>query len=241
LSRRSDDLLVFQATMAQSNAPRALAVDSEVRLKHDSDLFVTSWTAEKGFKPATPYSFQDREANLIISLMALTKWKRPTKKGPAVFGPWVAAEIHDDTIRERKRFLQTSQIRNIRILIADTIHTHNTKHSKSQDNKDYFASLTAADFEWWDRIKLGNPMNVVTPALARVELEYKLHRSWLADNKAIANVAAFLYSGVLANNPQDPPKDRVLAEDMYEVVVPVLEVSLRLFAATSHRPVNRMS
>jgi hypothetical protein len=232
---------VFQATVAQSKAPRALAVDSEVRLKDDIDLFTTSWSAEKGFRPVTPYSFEDREADLIVSLMSLTKWKRPAKKGSAVFGPWVAAEIHDDTIKERKRFLLISQIRNIRILIADTIHTHNAKHSRTEENRDYFASLTAVDFEWWDRIKLGNPKNVITPVLGRVELEYKLQRSWLVDNKAIINLAALLYSGVLANNPQDPLKDRVLSENMYEVVAPVLEVRLRLFAATSHSPVNRMS
>jgi hypothetical protein len=225
-------------------------------LEQGASAFSKAWTRHKMYK--TPiYSTQKlRKDDLHLSLMHWTCWNRPSKKGAKTIAEWVAAEVSDTRLDERKKNLRHPHIRFVRQFIVDTIIDHNVRIARlSKSTRDEINEIRDEPFEWWDQIKPCPPHEINAENVDKIARDYELDVNWKADNDIMAKLGVILYQGLLTNNPQAPPKDRVLATAIAEHVKEILDVSRflhplhpssdRFFAnattAQSPRPQHRSS
>jgi hypothetical protein len=200
-------------------------------LDQGSKAFNASWTRNKSFKDNSLSTPERRKEDLNLSLMTFTRWNRPAKKGASTITYWVAAEVDERRLDERRKNLRHPHIRFVREFIVDAIVDHNVHIARLANPKisdEEIDILRDADFEWWDQIKPCPRHEINAENVETITLDYQLDLNWKADNEVMSKLGAVLYQGLLTNNPHAPQKDRVLAKSIAEHMKEGLRVSLSI-------------
>jgi hypothetical protein len=233
---RTTHLPLLHLLAASSKAPRTYPHSKTFQdeLEPGSTAFEDAWKTFKGFQEITS---EDRDENIYASLIDLSNWERPNKKGSAPIKYWVAIETHPTTLEEREGWLKKPLVAELREMMSTHVTEHNASFEVLENNDAMAEHWRGVDVEWWDRIMTCDPADLDTiDNTEQLRREIQLQQAYVSDTKELVAIQKTLTHSVLANNYGDGSKTFVLAEEMGSRVKAVVEVSSlnAVYSATAH-------
>jgi hypothetical protein len=222
---RTTNLPLLHLLAASSKAPRTYPHSKafEDELQEGSTAFEDAWKTFKGFNKMTS---DQREQNIYASLIDLSNWERPTKKGAAPIKYWVAVETHPSTLEEREGWIKKPLIAELRDIMSSHVTEHNASYEVLENNDAMAAYWRTVEVEWWDRLQPVDEQDLDTVDNSeQLRRELQLQQAYVSDTKELVAIQKTLTHSVLANNYGDGSKTFVLSEDMGSRVKAIVEVS----------------